>query len=405
MKKLILICINILFLLSFSFAKDIDVYKNADKATLAVLSECDNLVQQRKYKSAWDVLDKAEQNEYIIYKKIYHCTHYFAQSIMHTDFAFVDLQPGQTLMEVRRNGKDFSLISYQGDTVIKEYTSSKGNAPILDLALALYYSDVYIRYSNQWIKSGDEIKKEATDSFEAAKKQGVYNHYTLKNMALMYSIDKKYDMALPYYQDAVKLESKDGNLWYNIGLCYYYTQQNDLAIQSLKSAIKYPENDIAGVYDAYSLLAHIYTIEGNEKLTEQTYLDMVKNFAQYPDPYIELGKFYYESHRQELAKNQFVKACKVEPYAASEIVQYYIEWNDDNSAINLCTQMIAESENIDKFILGNYRYILAQIYYIQGKYEMASKLADMIELDWSGDDKYLEELRVFKSYINQKNGY
>ena len=96
MKKvfLVLLCA---FLVSAVYSKNI--YDSADEETKALIEQADQLIEERKYETAFGLLS-SDANEYIIAKRTEIATNYFAQSLMHQVFAFKDLEESETLYRI-----------------------------------------------------------------------------------------------------------------------------------------------------------------------------------------------------------------------------------------------------------------------------------------------------------------
>ena len=113
-----------LFVLAFSsvFAKQFSsVYNGADEKTLEIINTCDEQIEKKQYQSAVYTVGGCE-NEYIIYKYIEVCTQYFAQSIMHTLFAFKNLEKNETLYDVRTGEGSFNMqYRDEPDTILDNY--------------------------------------------------------------------------------------------------------------------------------------------------------------------------------------------------------------------------------------------------------------------------------------------
>ena len=100
MKKSCLILLLIMLLVGFLFA-DTNVYEKMDLNTKKVIQEVDKLIEERKYETAFGTLTTANENEYILAKKIELCTNYFVQSMMHQLFAFKNLVDNEDIYDVR----------------------------------------------------------------------------------------------------------------------------------------------------------------------------------------------------------------------------------------------------------------------------------------------------------------
>ena len=54
----------------------------------------------------------------------------------------------------------------------------------------------------------------------------------------LYFDAERYDDAITWYEQAVKLQPKDANLSTDLGVCYYYTNQPDKALERFDASLK-----------------------------------------------------------------------------------------------------------------------------------------------------------------------
>jgi len=87
------------------------------------------------------------------------------------------------------------------------------------------------------------------------------------NIGNTYSSEKKYNLALKYYQNAIKLDPKYGTAYYNMAISNYKLNRLSRAINNLLETIKYDPTNI----DAHSLLGNLYYRKGMLDLAEQEY--------------------------------------------------------------------------------------------------------------------------------------
>ena len=73
-------------------------------------------------------------------------------------------------------------------------------------------------------------------------------------------VRKNYDGAINEYKKALKIDSEDWSIWYNIGVCYGRKGEADLAISIYKKVIKLNPESGASYYNRavqYLSLIHI----------------------------------------------------------------------------------------------------------------------------------------------------
>ena len=262
-------------------------YSSADKETQKVLKKVDKLIQKGQYQTAFGSLG-ADTNEYIIAKKIELCSKYFALSMMHTMFAFKNLEKGETLYDVRHEvstAGEITLTSvlYDPAEVVKGFIEANGEKPILDYALGLYYDDVIYRYSGNWIMSDEEIMNNALTYLRKAYDQDCYDGFSLSTLAFIYFSMNDIENAKMVFdtkeQEGYKFTADDD---YNYSIILW-------DFGDLKKALKYSERCIKGYSDNPEYQCDAYIITTRIALSVPDYKkaeSMLKKCeAKYPDDY------------------------------------------------------------------------------------------------------------------------
>lgn len=87
------------------------------------------------------------------------------------------------------------------------------------------------------------------------------------NIGNIYSSDKKYNIAVKYYQNSIAIDPRYSTAYYNLALTNYHLGKISTAINNLLETIKYEPTNI----DAHSLLGNLYYKKGMLDLAEQEY--------------------------------------------------------------------------------------------------------------------------------------
>lgn len=368
--------IFVLFFTLFSLnAAEWNIYSNADKKTLSKIEKCDTHIKNGKYLSAYSEVSGCE-NEYIIYKYIEVCTQYYAQSIMHTMFAFVNLEKGQTLLDVRTKGTDFSMVMNKTpEEIISEYKKNKGDSLVLQLALVNYYYDAIKRYQNQWLKTPDEVMPLVINTYEAAVKKDVYDEQILSNLAEIYTGRKDFTKAEGIFEKLTQKVQNNGSYWYNYTVCLMQNQKYEKAISTAQKAVDNPEENPLFHYDAYMILADAYTWCGNGKDADKVLRQAIKKYPNQAGAYTHLAELYFffpSDYTKKDLETFLDKAVKVEP--TGKVVNSCVMLLCSNQlmqdAMNFCERNLLVVKDNDAKGLMN--YYLAQFYVmLQGDYAKA----------------------------------
>lgn len=361
------ISVVLLILVSFNIvAKEWDIYHGADKKTLETIKKCDEHIAKEQYKQAADLVMSCE-NEYIIYKYIEVCTTYFAKSMMHTLFAFKDLQEGEDILDVRTGEGTISFNSApKPEIIISNYEKDHGKSIILDLALANYYYDASTRYGDQWLKTQDEIFKIATAIYKRAYAQKVYDEKSLDNYASILLLSRQFEEADKIFTVLAKKRPTNGSYWYNIALSRMHRNMYKEAVYPAEMAVKNKEDDPDYHFDTCLLLADAYEWSGDYKLAEKTFLDTAKKFPHQPLPYQRLGELFLRHPEIRDTKKADDYMDKVLSIACDEITVYntskvYLTYGSSQLAIDYLNRnlKIHKKQESQAFLY----YFLSQVYW------------------------------------------
>lgn len=200
-----------------------------------VLKDVDQMIAQRQYLSAYQLLDNFDPNNdniAVVLKKEHIVLNFFSQSIMHRMFSLADLKEGESLDESRQNFESGEIIVFDADSLILRLLArNPNNSDLLD-GHARYHQSVLDDYDHDvWMSSLDstclELFQKGSDkrSATAASQLGLY-----------YTLLEDYPSALPQYRRAISLCDTAWGDYYNIGIVEYYTEQYTEAIQHLLRA-------------------------------------------------------------------------------------------------------------------------------------------------------------------------
>lgn len=273
MRKIILL-IGMLLLPSYSYpTAATDIIKNAD-----------DLIAKKKYNSAFQLLLRNDENKTdidVVLKKIDIALNYFAQSIMHQQFALVDIDENRDIMDVRGKPGSYSLYTLPVDTILSELIKKNPDNGKLYYALGNYYYEVKLKYSNRWLISDKELLEKAKTNFLKAQKLNVYDYYSLFVIGAIAVENNDVKSAKRYFLDSIKMNQDYASSVYNLAYLYYLENDYKNSIPCAKKAFDlYSDNEYKS--DAAKMLGNIY-------LKNSDYQSAVVYFSRgielYPDDF------------------------------------------------------------------------------------------------------------------------
>ena len=381
MKKGIL---SILFILVCfgAFAEKWNVYAGADKKTLETIKKCDEFIENKQYQSAVNVVGGCE-NEYIIYKYIEVCTQYFAQSIMHTMFAFKNLEGDETLYDVRTGEGSFNLIyREEPDKIIDNYKNIHGNSIVLELARANYYYDALCRYGNQWLKTQEEILTLAKDVYSRAIAKNVYDERVVGNYAYIKLQENNYPEAEKLYTMLSDKFPTNGNYWYHLTVTKMMQEKYKDAINSAKMAVENPEDNPNYHLDAYLILADAYSYSGDYDTAEKTLLAAHEKYDYQSIVFQRLGELYLsfkDNIDYKKADSYLDKTLDVvcDDNTIYNCINEYMTNATPEMAIDFCRRNMKTHK--EKNNQGYFNFFLSQVYISIGDTANAKKTINEAE--------------------------
>ncbi len=246
------------FLLIISFVSVISAQNKPLKPEEA-LKKADELIQQKKYLSAFNTLNEQDpdnQNPRLALKKEDIVLDYFLVSFQHQLFGLKDLEPGETVEQLRGRNGDYTLVRFPVDSVLLDLAAKHPRNADLYKGLGRYYMDYYFRYRSM-VENAEKFLDMAETYFRKALEINPRDAETHKALGELYHARGQYDKAAEAFRKAVKIKPSDATAHYNLAYMLARMQQYDEAVREALAAAKlYQKPEMKA--DAYGLAGIAY---------------------------------------------------------------------------------------------------------------------------------------------------
>ena len=179
----------------------------------------------------------------------------FVQSINHRMFAFKNLEPSEDVYELRRTGKQFSMIAGDLQKEVEDYLERFPQSTHVYKAAGDYYRDVLYRYGDQLEEySHEDLYRLIADNYEQAHRFGARQIEDIANVG-EYSLRLgDLEKSIEYYSIVLKEFPRNASYNYNISIAYQNRGEMETAASHSQIAIEEYE-DPRFVADSYHINA------------------------------------------------------------------------------------------------------------------------------------------------------
>jgi len=252
-KYLLLICI-VVFISSQLQSED---YSNNDNENSELIHIVDQLIADRQYQSAFELLNSSTNNSSVIVaKQVDILINYFVTSIMHTMFALKDLEPDEDLDELRQSSGNFDMVLFDPPKVIEPLLKNNPNDGILTKALGDYYYDAQNRYGDDWLIPVEESLKKAYENYKISINSGYEDFLSYGNAAHYLLTIQENEKAKKYLLKSLELKADYANTHNNLAYAYIQLGETEKALnEAVTAADLY--NDMKYKYDAYIMAGRL----------------------------------------------------------------------------------------------------------------------------------------------------
>lgn len=179
-----------------------------------------------------------------------------------------------------------------------------------------YYS-VYLARIYEMINENDQsitlykaILRTDSCNFEALACIGSHHFY----------LDQP-EVSLRFYRRLIEIGIQSVEVWNNMGLCCYYANQFDLALNCFEKAIAMAEDDSAAA-DVWFNLSHVAQGAGDLNLAYQCLKIAAAYSGDHYEAYNNLGILEIKRLKMDQARSNFALACKLSDFSFEPFYNY-----------------------------------------------------------------------------------
>ncbi|CAH8480156.1 unnamed protein product [Heterobilharzia americana] len=137
------------------------------------------------------------------------------------------------------------------------------------------------------------------------------NIESLASIAMYYFYEDQPEISLKYYRRILQYGYESTELYNNLGLCTYYTQQYDICLSFFNQAIAL--SDATNFADVYYNLSHIAINVGDLQMAHQCLYISIVNDSNNAEAYNNLGVLEQKLGNIDMAKELYKTSCRLTP--------------------------------------------------------------------------------------------
>lgn len=338
---------------------------SAQKQEEATVQKFNQLVSQKKYLSAFEVLedfDPKNSNSKIVLLKQDLVLRYFVTSLSHKMFSLKDIKPDEDIMDYRGKEGDSNMVLFDIEENLEQLIKKEPSNYKLRKALADYYYDVLIKYGGNSEKSYEDLKKLISDNYQIAIENATGDYMSYYSLGYLAILDKNYPQAINYFQKSVELNNSYPTSNYNLAVAYLYNNDDDNALKyALKSYELYTEPSYKS--DAARIVSQLY-FDKNDFERAIKYINFSNELV--PNDYDNLKlllKIYAKNDHKDLIKNAgvFLMLDPSNPQIYNDLEDIFYTYKKENELVDFLISK-KDSSEFDNKALGTIYFYLAKYF-------------------------------------------
>ena len=221
-----------------------------------LLHKADSLIARKKYYTAYRLLAEADpdnQNPAIQLKKEDIVLDGFLISIQHQLFGLKDLEPDESIEQLRGKSGIYNLVPFSVDSVLMRLAERFPHNAEIFKGLGRYYWDYYLRYGGM-LDDPEPFYRKALENFRQALLLRPDDVALYNELGEIYVEKGEMEQARKMFARATKLRPDDSTAHYNLGYVLAVEGQYERALDQALQAARF--------YYAPALKADAYGLAG-----------------------------------------------------------------------------------------------------------------------------------------------
>jgi tetratricopeptide (TPR) repeat protein len=205
------------------------------------IRQADKLIADKKFRSAWEVLDKADpknENPKIALAKTDLLLNNFINTVMHKVFTLKDLMPGEKVEDYRGKDVNGSLIKFDPEIILDSLLKQHPKNYKLYEGLGNYYYQVFLYFQENWLKKPEELVQMILSNYTIAYQHRINNYLVPYRIGFAQLILQNFQEARKYFQEAAKKNPKYADAFYSLAYTCLQLNQIDSALMNANQAYR-----------------------------------------------------------------------------------------------------------------------------------------------------------------------
>jgi tetratricopeptide (TPR) repeat protein len=203
------------------------------------IRQANRLITEKKYRSAWEVLDKADpKNEKpaLALAKTDLLLKYFINTVMHQVFTLKDLKSGEKVEDLRGKDENDNLIRFNPEEVLDTLLKKHPTEYALYAGLGNYYYETFIIFQENWIKKPEELVNLITENYKQAAQHGLLTYQVAYRIGFSQLFLQRFAEARKSFDQAIQLNPKYPDSYYSQAYTCLQLNMNDSALANANKA-------------------------------------------------------------------------------------------------------------------------------------------------------------------------